>query len=129
MKRIIRNRCIYILFLLFLIGCATTSAVQRGSVSQIKLQDGVFSDEYRKGPVKTVVEVKIKNNKILSVNILSHRTMRGNKAEAVIPDRIVQSQSTDVDIVSGATYSSLAIMNAAQRAIDQSAEATISSDE
>ncbi|MBW2365886.1 MAG: FMN-binding protein [Deltaproteobacteria bacterium] len=31
--------------------------------------------------------------------------------------------ASDVDVVSGATYSSLAIMNAAQRAIDKSAEA------
>ena len=49
--------------------------------------------------------------------------MKGAKAEQFIPDRIVQAQSTDVDIVTGATYSSLAIMNAAQRAIELSAEA------
>ncbi|MCJ7774231.1 MAG: FMN-binding protein, partial [Desulfobacterales bacterium] len=61
-------------------------------------------------------------NKILSVNVLEHRTMKGRKAESVIPDRIVQLQSTDVDVVSGATYSSLAIMNAAQLAIDKSAD-------
>jgi len=111
------------LCLLFLIGCATTAAIQKGSISQKKLQDGFFNADYRKGPVKAVVEVEIKNNKILSVNILNHRTMKGRKAESIIPDRIIQSQSTDVDVVSGATYSSLAIMNAAQRAIDKSAEA------
>jgi len=123
MEHIIRQKVIYPLCLLLFIGCATTATVQRGSVSQKRLQDGIFNADYRKGPVKAVIEVEIENNKILSINILNHRTMKGQKAETVIPDRIVQSQSTDVDVVSGATYSSLAIMNAAQRAIDKSAEA------
>lgn len=122
MEHILNKKWIYVVCLLFFIGCATTAAVQRGSISQKRLQDGVFNAHYRKGPVKAVVEVEIKNNKIFSVNILNHRTMRGRKAETIIPDRMLQSQSTDVDIVSGATYSSLAIMNAAQRAIDKSAE-------
>lgn len=121
MKNFIQKGWIYIISFVFFLGCATTAAVQRGSVSQKLLRDGLYTGESRKGPVKAIVQVKIKNNKILSINILKHRTMRGRDAEAVIPERIVQSQSTDVDIVSGATYSSLAIMNAAQRAINKSA--------
>ena len=112
-----------LLFLcIFLIGCATIPPVQRGSISRKTLHDGIFTADYTKWPVKAVVEVEIKNNKILSVNLVNHRNMKGAGAEAFIPDRIVQSQSTDVDVVSGATYSSIAIMNAAQRAIDLSAE-------
>ncbi len=117
------KKTLYAMCLILLAGCAATAIVHRGSISQKKLQDGVYSADYRKGPVKAVIEVEIKKNKILSVNILEHRTMRGQKAEAVIPNRIVQAQSTDVDVVSGATYSSLAIMNAAQLAIDKSAVA------
>jgi len=120
MKTALSNTRIYTLCLLFFIGCATTGTVQRGSVSNKRLHDGVYNADYRKGPVKAIVQLEIKNNKIVSVNVLSHRTMKGRKAETIIPERIVQSQSTDVDVVSGATYSSLAIMNAAQRAIDTS---------
>lgn len=122
MRLKINKKYIILFVFIFIIGCATTQAVQRGSVSKTLLHDGVFNAEARKGPVKAIVAVTIKNNTILSVNILKHRTMGGHEAEAVIPKRIVQSQSTDVDIVSGATYSSLAIMNATQRAINQSAD-------
>lgn len=122
MNHLISRKYYYLLVLAVLVGCATTAAVHRGPVEKTRLHDGIFNGEYSKFPVKAEVEVQIKNNKILSVNILKHRTCRGKKAEGIIPGRIVQAQSTDVDIVSGATYSSLAIMNAAQRAIDASAE-------
>lgn len=104
MEGFINKKTIDLSSLLFLISCAATVAVHRDSISQKKLHDSIFNGDYRKGPVKAIVEVEIKNNKILSVNILKHRTMRGQKAEDLIPGRIVQAQSTDVDVVSGATY-------------------------
>ena len=45
--------------------------------------------------------------------------MRGKKAELIIPGRIIEKQSTDVDAVSGATNSSHVIMNAVQKAIEK----------
>lgn len=59
MGHIISKKLIYVLCLLFLFGCATTAAVQRGSISHKKLQDGIFNADYQKGLVKAVVEVEI----------------------------------------------------------------------
>jgi uncharacterized protein with FMN-binding domain len=39
------------------------------------------------------------------------------RALSVIPDAIVQAQSTDVDTVSGATYSSIGIIEGAKNAL------------
>jgi len=44
----------------------------------------------------------------------------GYRANSVIPARIVEKQSTDVDALSGATNSSHVIMNAVQRAVEKS---------
>jgi uncharacterized protein with FMN-binding domain len=45
--------------------------------------------------------------------------MRGVKADPIIQERIIESQSTNVDAVSGATNSSYVIMNAVQKAVEK----------
>ena len=48
---------------------------------------------------------------------MEHRTWKGGAAEGIIPHRIIETQSTKVDAVSGATTSSVAIMNAVEDAV------------
>ncbi len=48
---------------------------------------------------------------------MEHRTWKGGAAEGIIPRRIIETQSTRVDAVSGATMSSVAIMNAVEDAV------------
>jgi uncharacterized protein with FMN-binding domain len=88
-------------------------------VNQEKLVDGLYEGSYEAGPNKAAVKVTIKDNKIVSIQILEHRTWKGKKAEFVIPRIIIEKQSTEVDAVSGATNSSRVIMNAVQRAIEK----------
>jgi len=47
--------------------------------------------------------------------IIEHFNGRGEKAEAIIP-RVIEAQSLDVDVVSGATGSSKAILKAIEDA-------------
>ena len=72
------------------------------------------------GPIK--VKVVISGGKIASIEIVS--TSDGSsyisKASA-ITGKIVSSQSTNVDTVSGATYSSVGIINAVRNALAQAA--------
>ena len=84
-----------------------------------KLKDGVYEGRYTSGPNKAIVKVIIENNKIIDIKIVRHRRMKGQKAEPIIPGRIIEKQSTDVDAVSGATNSSHVIMNAVQRAVEK----------
>ncbi|NVM26832.1 MAG: FMN-binding protein [Desulfobacterales bacterium] len=88
-------------------------------MNQEKLVDGSYEGSYEAGPNKAVVKVAIKNNEIVSIQILKHRAWKGKKAESVIPGIIIEKQSTEVDAVSGATNSSRVIMNAVQRAIEK----------
>lgn len=105
------------LFLLSL-GCASTPTPKRGPFNSDVVSDGVYEGSSTIWPVKTVVKVAIENRRIARIDILEHRTMLGGPAEEIIPARIIEKQSTNVDVVSGATMSSDAIMNAVQLAIE-----------
>ncbi len=66
------------------------------------------------------VEVVIKDNTITSITILSHNernTRYYSKAFNTVPSEIIDAQSLDVDTVSGATFSSVGIINAVNDAL------------
>ncbi len=101
---------------ILLLGCAQTP-VTGAPVDHAKLKDGTYEGSYRGGPNKATVQVTIKDNNIVKIEILQHQAWRGGIAEATIVERIIATQSTKVDAVSGATNSSRVIMNAVQNAI------------
>ena len=89
------------------------------SVQQDKLTDGIYDGSFKGGPNSAQVKVTIKDQKIAAIEIIKHDTWKGKKAEAVIPGRIIEKQSTNVDAVTGATNSSHVIMNAVQIAVEK----------
>ena len=101
-----------------LTGCAQTPVIG-APVDHSRLADGIYEGSYRGGPNKALVKVTIKDNKITNIEIIEHQAWEGKKAEAPIVERIIASQSTKVDAVSGATNSSRVIMNAVQNAIEK----------
>ena len=103
---------------LLLFGCAQTPL--RGvPVKPARLTDGTYQGSYRGGPNKALVAVTIKDRKIVHIVIIEHQAWRGKKAEVPILERIIATQSTRVDAVSGATNSSRVIMNAVQKAVEK----------
>ena len=99
-------------------GCSHTPVIG-APVKLKKINDGVYKGSYRGGPNKASVNVTIKDNKIINIEIAEHQAWRGKKAELPILERIIETQSTRVDAVSGATNSSRVIMNAVQKAIEK----------
>ena len=84
--------------------------------------DGVYqgtASGFRPG---LVVEVVIENGAIVSAAVIDHNEVNerfwGYPVE-VVPQRIVEAQSTDVDAVSGATYTSHGIKNAVDDALSK----------
>lgn len=84
-----------------------------------KYKDGTFKGtaEGYNGPV--TVSVTISSDKITAINVVSHEDDDAffNEAKNVI-NKIISSQGTNVDVVSGATYSSKGIINASASAIN-----------
>jgi len=100
-------------------GCQIAPLMGTPVVSE-GLKDGVYEGEYRKGINKAVVKVTITDGRIADVELVKHTaSWIGNKANEIIPQGIVEHQSTRIDAVSGATNSSRVIMNAVQMAVEK----------
>ena len=57
--------------------------------------------------------------RIVHIEMVEHRQLRGKEAESLTLKRSIEQQSTQVDAVNGATNSSLVIINAVQRAVQK----------
>lgn len=78
--------------------------------------DGVYIGEYDVDFIYAKVEVTVEDGEIVSIHILEHRNERGKAAETVV-EKIMEEQKIDVDTVSGATNSSIAIKKAVEHAL------------
>ena len=87
--------------------------------------DGKYVGEYSIIPVHVKVEVTIENHKFKSINILKHDNGLGGSAE-IITHNIIESQSLDVDTISGATVSSKCILKAVENALENSKKGDLS---
>lgn len=88
------------------------------ATGSFELADGVYKGSATGFSGHVTVAVTIMDKKITSIDILSSTDDEAffNRAKAVI-DRIIASQSFDVDVVSGATYSSNGIIGAVKNAL------------
>lgn len=79
------------------------------------LKDGVYTGSADAFGPNLTVDVTVENGKVSSVEVVSHNERNSRYYAApmqMIPEEIVQNQSVNVDIVSGATFTSVGIKNA-----------------
>lgn len=87
--------------------------------------DGIYTGTAEGWGGDITVSVTIKDQTMTKIEVTSHEDETEeyyNCASAVIPE-MIESQSTDVDVVSGATYSSNGIINAVKEALKAAEEA------
>ncbi|MGL5346687.1 MAG: FMN-binding protein [Peptostreptococcaceae bacterium] len=103
----------------------TRTELQINSKEKLEYEDGIYEgigDGYRAG---LKVEVTIKEGKIYGINIIEHNEVGSRfytPAFAMIPTKIIEEQTTNVDIVTGATRSSNGIIQAVENALSQAAK-------
>lgn len=93
--------------------------VKEVSISKVdlsKVPDGSFTGSFDAIFVGAKVNVTVQNHKIVDIKLINHKNERGQRAE-VIPGKVVQAQSLQVDAVSGATNSSKVILKAIENAL------------
>ncbi|MGF0034013.1 FMN-binding protein [Bariatricus sp. SGI.154] len=95
-----------------------------GDADSVEYQDGAYTGEADGfgGPIS--VKVTIDGGKIGQIQILSADNEDGaylSMAQDIIP-AIIDAQSTEVDTISGATFSSTGIKNAAAQALEEAAK-------
>jgi len=103
---------------------ADTSSQETGSSSskKTKYKDGTYEGEgtgFRGGT--TTVSVTVKGGNITSIKTISNQDTPEfyERSSGTVIDEIVSSQSTSVDTVSGATFSSRGIMEAVESALSK----------
>ena len=111
--------CLFVIMVL--ISCNSTSLREiKASMPDMEgKNDGVYRGGYDLSgtPVKVTLDVTVQNQNITVINIIKHICSPiGKKAEKIV-ERIIEQQSLDVDVVSGATGSSIAIMKAIENAL------------
>jgi len=85
-------------------------------VNLAEISDGDYQGSYSVFPVSVIVKVTVENHKIINIELIEHFNGQGTPAEILL-DKVEESQSLQVDIISGATYSSKVILKAIENAL------------
>ncbi|QVK20919.1 FMN-binding protein [Mycoplasmatota bacterium] len=93
-------------------------ALEQEELNLITVEDGNYFGEYftEDGNFGVRVEITVQDQIITEINILEHLNALGTKAEVIIED-VLKFQSLKVDTISGATASSIAILEAIEVAL------------
>ena len=105
-------------------GCLSLTASMKKRLAKIEnedidmetVEDGIFEGHSELDPVKVDVKVLVKNHKLIKVELLRHECGLGHPADVIV-DKMVEQNTWDVDVVSGATVSSEIIKNAVNKAL------------
>lgn len=83
--------------------------------------DGTYQGQGNGFRGTTTVSVTVKNDKITSIKVLSYKDddQFFSRASSTIIQSVISKQSTDVNTVSGATYSSRGILSAVENALSK----------
>jgi uncharacterized protein with FMN-binding domain len=81
-----------------------------------QVPDGVHAGACDLGAVVAEVRVTVRDHVITAIDLVKHVNGRGGAASA-IPGKVVQAQSLEVDVITGATYSSKVILKAIENAL------------
>ena len=84
-------------------------------------KNGIYIGDANQFPIKVKVEVFIQNQRITKLTLLEHQTGEGLSAEGIL-DHVLGAQSLDVDVITGATYSSILILKAIEDALEKANE-------
>lgn len=114
----------FFLILLLFAGAAMMLQALVNRVNQIpistpdftEIPDGTYTGEYSIPPVRVILQVSVKEHRLTHIKIIEHEHGLGGRAET-ITDQILDSQSLEIDAVSGATVSSKCILKAVEDAL------------
>jgi len=125
MKKLLKVCGVFlIIFLVFtgacfgflLMGKNKTLNLQIGSVDLSNVEDGVYHGKYSGYRWTTEVEVTVQNHEITKIDIIKNPVFNPVTAREVA-DNIIDQNKIPVEVVSGATVDSKALMKAVENAL------------
>jgi uncharacterized protein with FMN-binding domain len=130
MKKILKWFAIVLLVLIVLsgimiatafIGLKETTALEIGSVDLTRIPDGSYTGSYTNSRWSTTVRVTVQDHQITNIDPMKIQSGR-QTLNAKLTEAILQEQTADVDVVSGATASSHAYLKAVENALIEGTE-------
>jgi len=100
-------------------GCAFAQKIEQLTIDDVDpaaVRDGEYSGTVRILPVTATVRVTVKDGAITGIDLVRHFHGPGHGAEGIL-GRVVETQSLQVDAVSGSTYSSKVVLKAIESAL------------
>ena len=84
-------------------GMSDIKAMSIGEINLASIKDGTYKGSYSKGRWNYNVSVTVKDHKITAINMLDEKMKMAEKVSTEQISRVIDKQSTKVDVVSGAT--------------------------
>ncbi|HWQ29417.1 MAG TPA: hypothetical protein VN549_00390 [Negativicutes bacterium] len=84
-------------------GLESGAALEVNACDASTLGDGTYTGEYKGGRWSNKVVVTVENHKIIRVDIAYDMLIPREEVAAELVDRVLEKQTTKVDVVSGAT--------------------------
>ena len=114
-----RKLLVIFIVTLLLVGCSTGNSGNNGNTAEVK--DGTYTSTVQGFKGDIVVETTFADGKITDVTVVSHEDTEDIAGPAFeeLSETIVAEQSIGVDTVSGATYSTEALLEAVGDAITE----------
>ena len=104
-------------------GCSADPLEIKEGITQPDISavaDGTYRGRAFIFPVWVETEVDILSGSITEIRLLRHFNGQGSAAEAII-DEVAAHQSLDVDVITGATQSSITILKSLEAALKEAA--------
>ena len=122
MKKLLIALIIFIVFMIMscqvMVNNVVKSVDSRPIIDINDVKDGVYFGKEETPLVSVEVNVTVNDKRIIDIALLKHENGMGEKAEEMIPE-MIKNNTSEVDIVSGATLSSKVIRAAVRNALSQ----------
>lgn len=99
-------------------GMEEAKAIQVSSIDLSKVEDGDYIGSFDLTRWSNEIQVTVKDHKIIALEVLDDVMFKMDEITKSLFDRVMQNQSLDVDIETGATVTSHAYLKAIENALE-----------
>jgi uncharacterized protein with FMN-binding domain len=101
------------------LGMDSGSKIKIDNVNMSGISDGAYSGKYDFGRWTNEVKVTVENHKITKIAVVKDVTFPRPGLSEQLFDKVIESQSTIIDVVSGATVTSKAYLKSIESALEK----------
>ena len=102
---------------IFMNGMDDAKAIQINSIDLYKVEDGEYIGSFDLTRWSNEIKVTVKNHKIIALEVEEDVMIKIDEVTKTLFDNVIQNQSLDVDIETGATITSHAYLKAIENAL------------